>query len=192
MKSTNHTTGDGRSKPEHARPMSCRGSVMQMAIAAAVRQAAPATQQAGKRQSWRVQGVITGTQPACPTLEAVIDERIAAGADAESVMEIAYVIVANTRAKLITARPEYAEMCANIEEAFIREQAAQGSADVSQMKVLRGKCAAGLREAWRRLVRHRDALDIAIVSVERATAEREREHATVRASFGLAPRGRAS
>jgi hypothetical protein len=172
--------------------MSCRNSTMQHEIAAAVRRAAPETQQPGVRQSWRVQGVITGAQPACPTLEAVIDERIAAGAPAELVMEIAHTVVAHTRAKLMAARPEYAALVGTVEAAYLNEQAAQGKADVPQMRTLTQRCMATLRDSLRSLIHHRDALDIAVVATEREIAQREQQHAVARTGLGLAPRGRAS
>lgn len=161
---------------------------MQQAIALAVRHAAPPKQTPGIRQSWRVQGVVTGAQPACPTLEAVIDERIAAGASVDDVMAIAHVVVEHTRRKLLAARPDLAALVATPEAAYLAEQEAQGPADVSQMRTLRERCTASLRESWRRLTRHRDALDFAIIATERAIQHDEALAATARARVGASPR----
>ena len=190
MKSANDSPDHGQKKPEHARPMSCRGSDMQRAIAAAVRKASPDVP--AHRQSWRVRGVINGSQPACPTLEAVIDERIAAGASEDDVMAIAHTVTEHTRQKLIAARPAYAAMIRDLDVAILYETQVQGPADVVQVESFRSRCMTTLKALLSRTRAHRDAQDLVIVAAEREIAEREREHTMTRARFNLAPRGRAS
>jgi hypothetical protein len=182
---------DGRqSNTEHPRPMSCRGSTMQRAIAASVRAAAPEIPSV--RQSWRVKGVINGTESACPVLEACIDERIAAGASAESILAIPQTLLEQTRQKLMDARPEYAAMVNDLDAAMLYEQQVQGPADVAQMTTLRQRCSASIRDLINRMRPHREATEIVLVAAERALAERERANAMERSRFGLTSTGRAS
>jgi len=192
MKSPSDPPIDGRIEAEPRRPMSCRNTDMQRDIAAAVRRACPAELQAGNRQSWRAKAVIAGDQPACPTLEAVIDERIMAGASAEDVMEIGWTVVRHVRAKLIARRPDYAALVTSVDAAYIHEENVQGPVNVAQMRVLSKRNPSLLRHAWQLLTRQRDATDLAIVATERAMQEHEEQHAVARQRFGLAGKGRAS
>jgi hypothetical protein len=163
---------------------------MQRELSAAIR--AASAEAPTVRQSWRVKDVIAGNTPACPTLESAIDERIAAGASVESVMEIAHVIVRNTRQKLIDARPDFAAMVSSLDTAMLYETQVQGPADVAQMETFRSRCATTLRALVNRLTPHRDALEITIVAAEREIAERERQAVVSRSRFGLTTTGRAS
>lgn len=190
MKSPTNGPESGRTPTEHARPMSCRGSLMQREIANAVRHAyanAPRY-----RQSDRVKGVIANDRPSCPVLEAVIDERIAAGADADAVLEIGHVVLRHIREKLIAERPEYAAMVRELDLAMVNETAAQGPQDVATVESLGAKCLAKLKNLLSRSTQHRNALDLVIVATEREIAERDRDQTMVRSRFNLTPNGRAS
>lgn len=188
MKSPTSGPNGRQSKPEHRRPMSCRGSDMQRAIATAVRAATPDIPTT--RQSWRVKGVIAGDQPACVTLEAVIDERIAAGASVESVMNIAFEVVKHTREKLIAARPDFAAMVSSFESAALYETQMQGAADVPQMESFGRRCVNSLKSFISRGHAHRDALDVVLVAAQRAVAEQEQQAVVSRSRLSLG--GRAS
>lgn len=190
MKSPNERTSGAQSKPEHPRPMSCRGSALQRAMSDAIRKAAPSVPVIP--QDWRVKDVISGKTPACVMLEAAIDNRIAAGASEESVMQIAYALVSETRRKLMEARPAYAAIIRDLDLALIHETQAQGPADVAQMDTLKQKCANGLRNLLNRLTGHRDAIDIAIDATEHELRAREGGRNSTLTSFGITPTGRAS
>jgi hypothetical protein len=188
MKSPTNGPRDGRAKPEQTRPMSCRGSAMQREIAAAVRAASPDAPHT--RQSWRVKAVIAGDQPSCPTLEMVIDERIAAGASEDDVMEIAHVIARHTRQKLMDARPGYAALVRDLDAAMKYETQLQGPQDVATVESFGRRCVNSLRQLLARTTQHRDAADLVIVAAQREIAERERGRAMEKSRLTIA--GRAS
>lgn len=144
-------------------------SPMQAAVAEAVRRA---TTTRG-HQSWRVRDVIRGKLWPCTTLEAVIDERIAGGADERDVMAIAYELVRQTRAKLVARQPS----ALSIAQAYEIEEREQGRAGVAQVRALGSRCAASLKDAWSALVGHRVALDTAIEATEREMVRHESDDA---------------
>jgi hypothetical protein len=163
---------------------------MQRDLAVAIREATPDISTV--RQSWRVQAVIAGKQPVCPTLEAAINERIAAGASEEDVMEIAHVVVRHTRQKLIDARPAYAAMVRSLDSAVLYETQVQGPQDVATVETLAKRCINSLKHLLARTTQQREASEIVIVATQAEIAERERQNQTARSRFGITGNGRAS
>ena len=134
-------------------------SPMQSAIAEAIRQA----QTTGGRQSWRVRDIVSGKIEPCATLEMVIDERIAYGAEDRDVMAIGYEFLRQVRAKLAARKPI---PVADIVRAYEMEELEQGTSTAAQMRALGNRGIASLRAAWQGLTGHREALDTAILATE--------------------------